>query len=279
VAQERKLGRGFNSLNESEINFVADEILHLPLKSIQPNRYQPRHDMGGEAFENLKASISREGILQPIVVRPAKSGYELIAGERRWRAAQDLGLEVIPAIIRQADDQKALELALIENIQREDLNPIDRALAYRQLMTTFSLTQEDASARVGQERSTVANTLRLLDLPSDVQPLIRSGAVTLGHAKALLALKSPDLIIQLAKRIAEEGLSVRAVESFTAERRPGRPRVRRQKSPEIADLEDRLRRHFGTKVEVAHGKKQGHITIEYYTQRDLDRILERIGLK
>lgn len=279
MAQERKLGRGFDSIVEGDAGFVADEILHLPLKSIRPNRYQPRREMAGDAFENLKASIGREGVIQPIVVRPAKSGYELIAGERRWKAATELGLEVIPAIVRQADDEKALELALIENIQREDLNPIDRASAYSQLMSTFNLTQEEAAARVGQERSTVANTLRLLELPGEVQQLVRSGVVTSGHAKALLSLKSPDLMTQVARRIAEEGLSVREVENLAADRRPGRPRVRKQKAPEVLDLEERLRRHFGTKVEVAHGKKQGHITIEYYNQRDLDRILDRMGMK
>jgi len=278
VAQEKKLGRGFDSLLEGDANYVADEILHLPLRQIRPSRFQPRRDMGGDAFENLKASVSRDGILQPVVVRPASSGYELIAGERRWRAASELGLEVIPAIVRQADDQQALELALIENIQREDLNPIDRALAYKQLMTTFSLTPEEAAGRVGQERSTVANTLRLLELPAEVQDWVRAGSVTAGHAKALLALKSPDLMTQVARRVVEEGLSVREVEAFTAPKRRGRPRVRKAKSPEVLDLEERLRRHFATKVDVAAGKRRGRIVIEYYTARDLERILGKIGL-
>ena len=282
MAQERKLGRGFDSLVEDSAqgaNLVADEVLHLPLKSIRPNRLQPRKEMGGDSFENLKASIARDGILQPIVVRPATSGYELIAGERRWRAATELGLEVIPAIIRQADDEKALELALVENIQREDLDPIDRAQGYRQLMTAFNLTQEEAAARVGQERSTVANTLRLLELPAEVQALIRAGAVSMGHAKVLLGIRTPDLVVQLAKRIAEEGLSVREVENLISTKRRGRPRVRKSKAAEILDLEERLRRYLSTKVDVAAGKKQGRIVIEYYNTRDLDRILERIGLK
>jgi ParB family chromosome partitioning protein len=235
--------------------------------------------MGGDAFENLKASIARDGILQPIVVRPATSGYELIAGERRWKAAMELGLEVIPAIIRQADDEKALELALIENIQREDLNPIDRAHAYKQLMGSFNLTQEEAAARVGQERSTVANTLRLLELPAEVQALIRNGAVSIGHSKVLLGIRTPDLIIQLAKRIMEEGLSVREVENLVSTKKRGRPRVRKSKAPEVLDLEERLRRYLATKVDVAAGKRQGRIVIEYYNPRDLDRILDRIGLK
>ena len=279
MAQEKKLGRGFNNLLEGGVNFAADEILHLPLESIKPNRFQPRHGMAGDSFENLKASIARNGILQPVVVRPAQSGYELIAGERRWKAASELGLEVIPAIVRQADDELALELALIENIQREDLNPIDRASAYRQLMTTFSLTQEEAASRVGQERSTVANTLRLLELPPEVQELVRSGAVTMGHARALLSLKDLDLMIQVARRIVDEGLSVREIEELTSPHRRGRPRVRRLKSADILALEERLRQHLATKVDVAHGKRRGRIVIEYYNMRDLDRILERIGLK
>lgn len=278
MAQEKKLGRGFDSLLESEANYVADEILHLPLDSIKPNRFQPRHDMAGDAFENLKASIARDGILQPVVVRPATAGYELIAGERRWRAATELGLEVIPAIIRQADDQQALELALIENIQREDLNPMDRATAYKQLMSMFSLTQEEAAGRVGQERSTVANTLRLLELPKGVQDLVRTGVVTAGHAKALLSLKTPEAMTLLARRIAEEGLSVREVESLSSTHKRGRPRVRKAKAQEIVDLEERLRRHLATKVEVAHGRRRGRIIVEYYNQRDLDRILDTIGL-
>jgi ParB family chromosome partitioning protein len=279
VAQEKKLGRGFDELMTGEVNYMSEEVLHLPLGTIAPNRFQPRKEMTGDAFENLKASIARDGILQPIVVRPATNGYELIAGERRWRAAKELGLEVIPAIIRQADDQHALELALIENIQREDLNPIDRATAFKQLMATFDLTQEEAAARVGQERSTIANTLRLLELPKDVQAHVRSGIISMGHAKALLSLRSPEQVLDLARRIVEEGLSVRAVESLTSTTpRPGRPRVRKAKAPEVLDLEERLRARLATKVEVSAGKRRGKIVIEYYSSRDLDRILERIGV-
>ncbi len=278
---EKKLGRGFDELmTEGEgSTWAAEEVLHLPLEAIVPNRFQPRREMTGDHFENLKGSIARDGILQPIVVRPSTTGYELIAGERRWRAAKELGLEVIPAIVRQADDQHALELALIENIQREDLNPIDRALAYRQLMTAFDLTQEEAAARVGQERSTIANTLRLLDLPRDVQAQVRSGVITMGHARALLSLKNPEAILEIAKRIVTEGLSVREVESITSPRTgPGRPRVRKSKAPEVLDLEERLRSHLATKVEVSAGKRRGKIVIEYYTPRDLERILERLGI-
>lgn len=276
MTEERRLGRGFDDLVEGEISFASEEILQVPVESIRPNRFQPRKEIPGESFENLKGSIARNGILQPVVVRPAESGYELIAGERRWRAARELDLEVIPVIIRQADDQKALELALVENIQREDLNPIDRAFAYRQLMNTFGLTQEETAGRVGQERSTVANTLRLLDLPEEVQEMLRDGRVSMGHARALLALRDEGAILRAAARVVEEGLSVREVEALSQPKRRGRARVRKAKSPEIMDLEGRLRTRLGTKVEVRPGRRRGRIIIEYYSPDDLERIIESI---
>lgn len=295
--QEKKLGRGFDELLDAGMTgltggtgagadratgggdaYIGDEILQLPLDSIAPNRFQPRQEMAPEALQDLKDSISRDGVLQPIIVRPAANGYELIAGERRWRAARDLGLAVIPAIVRQADDQHALELALIENIQREDLNPIDKAHAYRQLMTTFDLTQEEAAVRVGQERASVANTLRLLDLPASVQTSIARGDISMGHAKALMALNEPALVLAAAGRVVSEGMSVREIENMIlAGKRRGRPRVRKPKAPEVVALEDRLRSHFGTKVEVQHTKRRGKITIEYYSMRDLDRILAKLN--
>lgn len=277
MTDERKLGRGFGDLVGGAA-FAAEEVLHVPVGTIRPNRFQPRREISGESFDNLKASIAQDGILQPVVVRPAESGYELIAGERRWRAAQEIGLEVIPVIIRQADDERALELALIENIQREDLNPIDRAHAYRRLMNTFALTQEEAASRVGQERSTVANTLRLLDLPDEVQEMVRSAQLTMGHARALLALRDGEAILKAARKVVEEGLSVRDTEAMSSPRRPGRPRVRKAKPAEVRDLETKLRRHFGTKVEVAAGRKRGRIVIEYYSSDDLERILDQMGV-
>jgi len=277
VSDERKLGRGFEDLAEESVSFAAEEILHVQLDSIRPNRFQPRKQISDESFENLKASIAQNGILQPVVVRPAQSGYELIAGERRWRAARDLDLEVIPVIIRQADDERALELALVENIQREDLNPIDRALAYRALMNTFGLTQEEAAGRVGQDRSTVANTLRLLDLPEEVREMLRDGRLSMGHARALLALKDPDMIVRTAARVVEEKLSVRETEALSQPKRRRRPRARKAKPPEIVDIEGRLRTALGTKVEVRPGRRRGRIIIEYYSPEDLDRIITGIA--
>lgn len=279
MAQEKKLGRGFEDLLDDGAAFGTEEILQVQVDAIVPNRFQPRKEISGGGFENLKASIAENGILQPVVVRPAESGYELIAGERRWRAARDLGLDVIPVIVRQADDERALELALVENIQREDLNPIDRAMAYRQLMNSFALTQEEAATRVGQERSTVANTLRLLELPVEVQGLVSDGALSMGHARALLALKEEEAIVSAARRIVAEGLSVREAEALASPRRRGRARVRKTKAPEILDIEEQLRTHFGTKVEVRPSKRLGRVVIEYYSSDDLSRILDRMGLK
>lgn len=276
MTEEKRLGRGFDDLVEGEISFASEEILQVAVESIRPNRFQPRQEISGEAFENLKGSIARNGILQPVVVRPGESGYELIAGERRWRAACELDLEVIPVIVRQADDARALELALVENIQREDLNPIDRALAYRQLMNTFGLTQEEAAGRVGQERSTIANTIRLLDLPEEVQDMLRGGRISMGHARALLALRDEGAILGAAARVVEEGLSVRETEALSQPKRRTRARVRKPKAPEIMDLEGRLRSRLGTKVEVRPGRRRGRIIIEYYSLDDLDRIIETI---
>jgi len=273
VAEERKLGRGFDQLLDGEVSYTGEEVLQVPLEAITPNRFQPRREYSDEAFEHLKSSIARDGILQPVVLRPAESGYELIAGERRWRAARDLDLEVIPAIVRQADDERALELALIENIQREDLNPIDRANAYRRLMENFHLTQEDAAERVGQDRSTVANTLRLLDLPEEVQDLLRDGRLTMGHARALLALQGAEARIQAARRTLKEGLSVREVERLSSPKRR-RSKASGGKSPELVELEERLRNLLATKVEIHTRKRGGRIVVEYYSNDDLQRIID-----
>ena len=273
MAEERKLGRGFDQLLDGEVSYTGEEVLQVPLEAITPNRFQPRREYSDEAFEHLKSSIARDGILQPVVLRPAESGYELIAGERRWRAARDLDLEVIPAIVRQADDERALELALIENIQREDLNPIDRANAYRRLMENFHLTQEDAAERVGQDRSTVANTLRLLDLPEEVQDLLRDGRLTMGHARALLALQGAEARIQAARRTLKEGLSVREVERLSSPKRR-RSKASGGKSPELVELEERLRNLLATKVEIHTRKRGGRIVVEYYSNDDLQRIID-----
>ena len=283
----RKLGRGLKSLlSEPALTAaVADEqieqILQLDPAKIQPNPYQPRTAGTPEALEELKASITENGILQPVVVRPAAAGYQLVAGERRWRAAVELKMAKVPALVRDADDEKMLELALVENIQREDLNPVERAVAYRRFLREFKLTQEVAARRLGIDRSQLANHIRLLDLPEAVQELIGSGQVSFGHGKVLLRLKSAKQQVALAKRIGQRGVTVRQTERVVDNLLRPKPTKRaksRKKDPNVREIEDDLRRRLGTKVQIVEGRKAntGKLIIEYYSLDDFDRILQAI---
>jgi len=241
---------------------------------------QPRGIFDEAKLDELAQSINANGIVQPLIVRPKQDRFELVAGERRWRAAQRAGLTRVPAIVRNVSDDKVLELALIENIQREDLNPIEEARAYKNLIDTVGLTQEVVAERVGRDRSYVTNFLRLLRLPEDLQELVQAGRISTGHARTLLAL--PDLAAQrrLARKIIERDLSVRATEQAVRElNEPKGARAPKQAKTSIADpnvraAETRLRRHFGTQVRIvqATGSAAGKIELEYYNQGDLDRI-------
>jgi len=275
-----KLGRGLGSLlsRTEEPGTAMQGVTGIPTGAIHPNRYQPRTGFEPELLAELKASIEANGIIQPIVVRPHGNEYELVAGERRWRAASELGMATIPAIIREVDDAQSLEIALIENLQREDLNPMEKATAYHELMSRFALTQEEVARRVGKRRSTVANTLRLLDLPADIQDSVSRGTLTMGHARALLGLVSTEVQRRLARRIESEGLSVRAVEKIVqAANEPQEPKNVRYKSPHLRDIEDRLRRVLGTRVTIREGHGRGRIVIDFYSNDDFDRILEKLS--
>ncbi len=275
-----KLGRGLGSLLSSteEPATAMQGVAGIPTGAIHPNRYQPRTGFEPELLAELQASIAANGIIQPIVVRPHGNEYELIAGERRWRAASQLGMATIPAIVREVDDVQALEIALIENVQREDLNPIEMATAYHELMSRFALTQEEVAKRVGKRRSTVANTLRLLDLPADIQDFVSRGTLTMGHARALLGLVDTDAQRRLARRIVSQGLSVRAIEKIVqAANEPQQPKSVRYKSPHLRDIEDRLRRVLGTRVTIHEGHGRGRIVIDFYSNDDFDRILEKLS--
>jgi ParB family chromosome partitioning protein len=285
---KKKLGRGLQSLlSEPALTAsLADEqierILQLDPSAISPNPYQPRTQGSPDALEELKASIRENGILQPVVVRAVAGGYQLVAGERRWQAATQLRLPAVPAIVREADEQKMLELALVENIQREDLNPIERAHAYRRFLREFKLTQEQAAARLGIDRSQLANNIRLLDLPEAVQEMIADRRVSFGHGKVLLRLSSAAQQIALATRIAEQGVPVRQTERLVEALLRGKARKKPAKSspkdPNIRDVEDDLRRRLGTKVTIVEGTKpnSGRLVIEYYSLDDFDRILQAI---
>jgi ParB family chromosome partitioning protein len=283
----RKLGRGLQSLlsEPAMAGPLADEqveqILQLDPTRISPNPYQPRTAGTPEAFEELKASIAENGILQPVVVRQVAGGYQLVAGERRWRAAVALALPAVPALVREADDQKMLELALVENIQREDLNPVERGAAYRRFLREFNLTQDDAARRLGIDRSQLANHVRLLDLPEEVQQMIAAGGVSFGHGKVLLRLKNARQQVALAKRICERGVTVRQTESVVdalLNPRQEKPAESVRKDPNVREIEDDLRRRLGTKVTIQEGKKPntGRVVIEYYSLDDFDRILQAI---
>ena len=283
VAGRRRLGRGLEALLGPTREQAEREgsLVELAVADIRPNPYQPRRDADPVALEELKASIRRAGLLQPVVVRAARAegGYELIAGERRLRACQALGWERIPAVRREVDDRTVLTLALIENLQRDDLSPVDEARGYDRLIAEFNLTQQDVAEAVGRDRSTVANALRLLRLPGAVLGLLHEGRLSVGHARALLGLEDPGAATALAKEAVDLGLSVRDVEDRV---RGGRAPVRRPRlkkglgqAPEVRRIEDALRRRLGTDVRVTlRSKGKGHIHVGFYSNDDLARLLE-----
>ena len=264
----------------------------LPLASISPNRFQPRGHFDEEALSQLAESIREVGVLQPVLVRPIGEGeYELIAGERRWRAARRVGLQTIPALVRETDDAAALEQALVENIHRDGLNPLEEAAAYQQLIEDFGLTHDEVASRVGRSRATVTNTLRLMQLPPAIQKSVQDGKLSNGHARALLG--SPDRAFQeqLAKRIVADDLSVRATEEAVREHQgegngaapastaPGgavTPAGRKLRPPGLVELEELLGDHLETRVTISMGAARGKVVVEFSTLEDLERIYRRI---
>ncbi|MCB2223407.1 MAG: ParB/RepB/Spo0J family partition protein [Actinobacteria bacterium] len=276
AARKTGLGRGLEALlptGDGDEGFAL-----LPIDAISTNPQQPRSRFDDEALESLAASIREVGVLQPIVVRQtAEDEYQLVAGERRWRAAEKVGLGVIPAIIRDGDDVSGLTEALIENLQREDLTPLEEAAAYRQLMEDFGLTHEDVALRVGKSRSAVSNTLRLLNLPAVIQGLLEAGELSAGHARALLAVDDVRYAEHLARRAAEEGWPVRRVEeAVRARTEPAQPRAARQaptaRPAEILELEERLTDRLGSTVRIDYGAKGGKVVIRFGSLDDLERV-------
>lgn len=288
MSDTRRLGRGLEALlgpTSREQAAASGALKDLPLASISPNPWQPRREFNEEAMAELASSIEASGLLQPVVVRPVGSRFELIAGERRLRAVTRLGWTTIPAVVREVDDQAALTLALIENLQRDDLSPIDTALGYQQLMTEFGIAQTEVARLVGRDRSTVANTLRLLKLPRDVQGMIQADELSEGHARALLALESPADISRLAREAVEGGWSVRHMESVVRGDAGDKPRGKmmkkvtppRQASADARRIEDVLRQRLGTDVRLtAKRRGRGLLSISYYSNDDLARLLELI---
>jgi ParB family chromosome partitioning protein len=291
--QPRRLGRGLEALLASRqaTEPTPDDrsaLRNLPLGQVRPNPYQPRKEFRPEDLADLEASLRSTGLLQPITVRkaPDGKGYELIAGERRFRAATRLGWPEIPAIVKEIDDQTLLTLALVENLQRADLNPIEEAEGYQRLADDFSLTQQQIAEVVGKDRTTVANCLRLLNLPASVRRMVSEGALTSGHARPLLALGHEHAIVEMAKEIAARGLTVREVERRVRDGAGKPPRVvepdgaRERRPAEVRRIEDHLRRHFGTDVGIQlSDAAKGEIRIAFYSTEDFERILDLFGTR
>ena len=274
---KRQLGRGFDALfipTESLEPQEGDGIRQIKISLVEPRPDQPRKVFDREQLQELADSIAEHGVIQPIIVVNGENGYyRIIAGERRWRASKIAGLTELPAIVRDYSELQAAEIALIENLQREDLNPIEEALGYRHLMDRFGLTQDKISERVGKSRSNVANMLRLLNLDPEIQSLLQSGKLSTGHARALLAVPEKELRLEIAERIQSEGLTVRQVEELAKKKPATAKKPRAKAGRQYMDLEKDLSGKYGTKVLIKGGEK-GKIEIEFYSMEDLIRIVD-----
>lgn len=280
--ERRALGKGLGALIPEQVvegGVHREEIVYVQSGQIKPNPFQPREDFDQASIEELAQSIKEKGVIQPLLVRRRGDNYELIAGERRFRATNILGLKEIPVIVREVSDQDSLELALIENIQREGLNPIEEAHAYQHLMDKFKVTQEKISEVLGKARVTITNTLRLLKLPHEIQEEMKKGRISFAHGRALLEIEDANHQRKLVQDIISKGLSVRELESLIKSSRPKlikRKIGQGQREPLVAILEEQLQHALATKVRISKRKKRGHINIEFYSQEDLERIVNVI---
>lgn len=270
------LGKGLNvffpEVEEQEDSAVEE----VAITDCRPNPYQPRKTFHADAIEELKESILEYGIIQPLVVRKSIKGYEIVVGERRFRAAKEAGLKTVPVIVKELTDERMMELALLENLQREDLTAIEEAHAYRNLMDELNITQDELSKRLGKSRSHIANTVRLLSLPEQVVAYINNGELTMGHGKALIGLKDKEMLTPLVNKIRKENLNVRQVEKLVTEINEKKP-IQREKPKKDVFIQEReaiLRDRLGTSVSIKRGKRKGKIEIEFYTDDDLERLVE-----
>ena len=283
MANERGLGRGLGALlGDAALQSQEGGSISLPISQVEPSLKQPRKRFEEEALQDLADSIRANGIIQPLTVRRLSSGYyQIVAGERRWRAAKLAGLTEVPAVIIEADDRKVMELALIENLQREDLNPVEEANGYKSLMEDYGLTQEEAAKRVGKSRPAVANALRLLALPDPVRQLLEEGKLSAGHARAILAAPSGEIQMKLAKKVVADGLSVRQTEALAKRLAEGE---KAPPPPKAGDLsiydraaEKDLGARLGRKIRIVRGRRKGRIELEYYDPDDLNALLDLLG--
>ena len=278
--KKRGLGKGLSALISDELisdnNIQSkDSIINIDIGLIIPNKTQPRQSFEQEALDDLANSIKTYGLLQPILVRKVGKEYEIVAGERRWRACKIAGLKEVPALIKELNQEESAKIALIENIQREDLNPIEEAVAYKRLMEDFKLTQEEVSSQVGKSRSYIANSIRLLNLDKNITNFVAQGKLTTGHGKALLGIKDKNEQLKTAEKIINEKLNVRQTEEITSSKRFNEINVQESfKDSHLISLEEELMRSLGTKVNLVPGVKKGKIEIEYYGDEDLDRIID-----
>jgi ParB family chromosome partitioning protein len=284
MIKQRGLGRGLDALIPATAGQDnSDMVTEIPVNQIKPNKFQPRREFDEEALFELSQSIIQYGVIQPIVVRKLLTGYELVAGERRWRASQKAGLKNIPVVIKDYTDAEMTEIALIENLQRQDLNPIEEAMAYRCLMNEFGLTQEEVARKIGRSRSLIANTVRLLNLCPEVQDHVSRGTLSMGQARPLLALENVEMQKQAAETVIEEDLSARDVEELVKRMNASPAKTKTadivpvEKEIFVVEAEDKLKLLLGTQVKIKPGKIKSKIEIEFYSADDLDRILETIS--
>lgn len=273
------LGKGLEALISGISQDEKENIQEVSLAELRPNPYQPRKQFQEESLQELANSIREHGIVQPLVVRKSIHGYEIVTGERRFRAAKLANLDQVPIVIRDCSDDQMMEIALIENLQREDLNPIEIATAYRKLMDHFSLTQEELAQRVGKSRPHVANFLRLLQLPMDIQEDVSRGTISMGHARTLLAVESLEIQRQLAKKVVEEGISVRELEALVQQMQEGGKKRKEKRQPKpitpmMRQYEEYLQQILETPVKIKQGRRKGKIEIEYYSEQELERIVD-----
>ncbi len=270
--KRKALGKGLEALLPEKTEDLQQSIIEIPIDKIIPSKYQPRFQFDKKKLDSLAESINENGVLQPILVRKLNDNYQIIAGERRWKAAKIAGLKTIPAIIRDVVDSQILQLALIENLQREDLNPIEEAMAYKTMIDEFNITHEELSKRLGKDRSSITNSLRLLKLPEEVKNLLIDGSISMGHGRALLSIPDEKEQIKLAKKIVNQGLPVRFIEELI-HRKKGK-RKEKQVDAHILEIENKLQRVLSTKVKIHAKKSKGKIVIYFYSEEDFNRIYD-----
>ena len=280
MSKKFALGKGLGALIPEDDNKSEKGSLLIPINKIKSNSEQPRKDFDNEKIVELAESIKHHGIIQPLILQKDESNYMIVAGERRWRAAKIAGIKEVPAIIMDLTQKEILEISLIENIQREDLNPIEEAIAYKKLLSDFDITQDELSKRMGKSRTAITNVMRLINLDSRVQEYLIEGVLSEGHGRTLLAVKDNELQYELAQKVIDDGISVRELERLIKKilSKKDEDNKKEELNPYYRDVLDRLQNHFGTKVSISNKKNKGKIEIEYYSEEDLQRIIDIINL-